>query len=97
MGPRVRRYRAMLLDAAHTRAVRVLYEADKVDEAVAWQAVNAILDLMPKPRSEPEYEPLDNKEISDGSGAVWSAWCPRCGCRSMRVVRPGEVQCQHCD
>lgn len=97
MGIRARRYRAMLLDAAYTRAVKVLYEAEVIDEKAAWRAVNAILELMPKAGAEPVYDPLDGAQIDDGCGAAISAWCPRCGCRSMRAVRPGGVECQHCD
>lgn len=35
--------------------------------------------------------------IEDGFGSEWSAWCPKCGEKSMEVVRPGKVQCGNCD
>jgi hypothetical protein len=41
-------------------------------------------------------EPKDGSTIEDGFGSVWSAWCPECGKKSMSVVRPGKVQCNHC-
>jgi len=41
-------------------------------------------------------EPKDNETIEDGFGSVWSAWCPECGKKTMSVVRPGKVQCNHC-
>ena len=41
-------------------------------------------------------EPEDDSTIEDGFGSVWSAWCPGCGKKSMSVVRPGKVQCNHC-
>ena len=41
-------------------------------------------------------EEKDNATIEDGFGGEWSAWCPRCGCKSMSVVRPGKVQCMWC-
>jgi len=34
--------------------------------------------------------------IDDGFGSVWSAWRPKCGQKSMAVVRPGKVQCNNC-
>ncbi len=40
--------------------------------------------------------PRDDSTISDGHGSTWSAWCNRCGRKSMRVMRPGKVQCGEC-
>ena len=40
---------------------------------------------------------LDPEDIiEDGFGSMWSAFCPRCGEKSMSVVRPGKVQCNNC-
>ena len=41
-------------------------------------------------------EPKDDSTIEDGFGSCWSAWCPSCGNKSMSIVRPGKVQCNHC-
>jgi len=38
----------------------------------------------------------DEDTIEDGFGSAWSAWCPKCGLRTMCVVRPGKVQCNYC-
>ena len=40
--------------------------------------------------------PEDDDTIDDGFGSVWSAWCCRCGEKSMSIVRPGKVQCGNC-
>lgn len=41
-------------------------------------------------------EPKDSSTIDDGFGHEWSAWCPKCGKKSMSIVRPGKVQCNNC-
>jgi len=35
--------------------------------------------------------------LEDGFGNMWSARCPRCGKKTMQIVRPGKVQCSECD
>ncbi len=32
--------------------------------------------------------------VGDGFG---SAWCDKCGGKSMAIVRPGKAQCPYCD
>lgn len=34
--------------------------------------------------------------ISDGFGSTWSAYCPRCGEKTMQIVRPGQAECSEC-
>lgn len=43
-----------------------------------------------------EDDEEDGDTIEDGFGSEWSAWCPKCGEKSMEVVRPGKVQCGNC-
>ena len=51
--------------------------------------------------ADPEDKQMDKvrsgEVITDGFGNYWSPWCYRCGDKTMRVVRPGKVQCGNCD
>jgi hypothetical protein len=40
---------------------------------------------------------IENDTISDGFGSEWNSYCPKCGKKTMEVVRPGKVQCNNCD
>jgi len=43
-----------------------------------------------------KYEKDNTETIEDGFGSTWGAWCPECHKKTMVVVRPGKVQCNHC-
>ena len=34
--------------------------------------------------------------ITDGFGNSWDKICPECGKDTMKIVRPGKVQCENC-
>ena len=38
----------------------------------------------------------EGKMIDDGLGTVTPAVCPKCGCKSMYVCRPGDIRCGVC-
>lgn len=40
---------------------------------------------------------LDNKILFNGFGGSWSITCPECKKDTMQIVRPGKVQCSHCE
>jgi len=42
------------------------------------------------------FKPLDNDTIEDGFGNLWSAWCSKCGRKSMVVDGKGGCQCEYC-
>ena len=45
-----------------------------------------------------EMPDIDDVEfIEDGFGSAWSPHCPECRNRTMYIIRPGKVQCSHCD
>jgi len=41
---------------------------------------------------EPELADM----VEDGFGSAVCAWCPKCGQKTMEVVRPGKFQCTNC-
>ena len=43
----------------------------------------------------PDIFNIDGDYITDGFGSYWWAFCQKCNKRSMVVVRPGKVECEH--
>lgn len=39
----------------------------------------------------------DRGMVEDGFGCSCSAYCPKCGGKTMYVCRPGDIRCSNCD
>lgn len=69
---------------------------DKINELV--EAHNKLeAEYHSNKHPHPVLDERSDETIEDGFGSTWSAWCPKCGKKTMSVVRPGKVQCDNCN
>ena len=64
-----------------------LFSIGRCVESASQQAVEAeVLDGVSQ----------DGCYIGDGFGGLWSTKCPRCGRKTIEIIRPGVARCVEC-